>query len=104
LNTSAPRARPAWPAEEAVHDLNEKLTVSLSLKIPDNPVLFCRNGALACFSNGLPLHEYQAVDLQRICDREGEQVATGKGSGYILAYDMGYGIFSSVQFNYPKIL
>ncbi|KAJ7227949.1 hypothetical protein C8J57DRAFT_1252186 [Mycena rebaudengoi] len=62
-------------AEEAVCDLNEKLTVSLSLKIPESPALFCRNGALAGFSNGLPLHEYQAVDIQRICDREGEQVS-----------------------------
>ncbi|KAJ7259896.1 P-loop containing nucleoside triphosphate hydrolase protein [Mycena rebaudengoi] len=110
LNTSAPRARPAWPAEEAVHDLNEKLTVSLSLKIPDNPVLFCRNGALACFSNGLPLHEYQAVDLQRICDREGEQVATGKGSGYILAYDMGLGktvtmvALSAISSKFPYLI
>ncbi|KAJ7268639.1 hypothetical protein C8J57DRAFT_1613028 [Mycena rebaudengoi] len=86
--TYSTRAR---PAEEAVHDLNEKLTVSLSLKIPERPVLFCQNGALACFSNGLPLHEYQAVDIQRICDQEGEQVATEKGSRYILAYDMGLG-------------
>jgi hypothetical protein len=40
-------------AEEAVCDLNEKLTVSLSLKIPESPALFCRNGALAGFSNGV---------------------------------------------------
>jgi 2-hydroxychromene-2-carboxylate isomerase len=91
-------------AEEAVCDLNEKLTVSLSLKIPESPALFCRNGALAGFSNGLPLHEYQAVDIQRICDREGEQVTTGKGSGYILAHEMGHGIILSVQFNDPNIL
>jgi hypothetical protein len=50
-------------AEEAVHDLNKKLTMSLSMKILESPVLFCQNGALACCSNGLPLHEYQAVDI-----------------------------------------
>ncbi|KAJ6602368.1 P-loop containing nucleoside triphosphate hydrolase protein [Mycena sp. CBHHK59/15] len=87
-SSNLPHVEP--PGPKAVRYLNRKLTESFA-SIPDIPVLICRNGAVAVFADGMLLHAYQAMDLQRMCDREAESISTGKGSGYILGYDMGLG-------------
>ncbi|KAJ7115245.1 P-loop containing nucleoside triphosphate hydrolase protein [Mycena epipterygia] len=69
---------------KAVQYINKKLEASFA-SIPDDPVLICRNGSLAIFENGESLRDYQARDVQRMCDREAE------GASTILAYDMGLG-------------
>ncbi|KAJ7046167.1 P-loop containing nucleoside triphosphate hydrolase protein [Mycena alexandri] len=78
------RSRASKSEPDAVRFLNKQLTVSLS-NIANDPVLICSRGPLAVFENGKCLHEYQAVDLQRMRARELE------GKGTILAYDMGLG-------------
>ncbi|KAJ7184585.1 P-loop containing nucleoside triphosphate hydrolase protein [Mycena filopes] len=81
-----PRAHsPRKPKLNPVKYLNTQLTASL-FDISNDPVLICSKGALAIFENGKTLHEYQAVDLQRMRARE----LAGE-SGTILAYDMGLG-------------
>ncbi|KAJ7474039.1 P-loop containing nucleoside triphosphate hydrolase protein [Mycena latifolia] len=93
--SSVPESPPRKPARvdsarigpterNAVRYINRKLEASLSF-VSSAPVLICRNGQLTAFENGQSLHAYQAIDVQRMCDRE------RAGASTLLAYAMGLG-------------
>lgn len=55
------------------------------------PPLLCRDN-IFMFKNGSSLKPYQAVDVQRLHDREegGHICGSPNNTGFVLAYDMGY--------------